>query len=141
MQRIFLIIPLISAAIFLPTLTTSPSPQMRLISLLAVSSLLCTAYILFFLPNGKSAEGRMSSPASEGEGPICRYITYLNGGLSVLVGLNAFHFTSKEGVHDGFWLFCLLPSGEPLKFLSAMSADADQPCSLSSSLCGGLCFP
>ncbi|KAI4169597.1 MAG: hypothetical protein LQ348_007248 [Seirophora lacunosa] len=83
---------------------------MRLISLLAVSSLLCTAYILFFLPNGKPAEGRMSPAASEGEGPIRRYITYLNGGLSVLVGLNAFHFTGKEGVHDGFWLFCLLPS-------------------------------
>ncbi|KAL9008042.1 MAG: hypothetical protein Q9173_006794 [Seirophora scorigena] len=83
---------------------------MRLISLLAISSLLCTAYILFFLTNRKPAEVRMSPAAFEGIGPIRQYITYLNGGLSILVGLNAFHFTGKEGVHDGFWLFCLLPS-------------------------------
>ncbi|KAL8645064.1 MAG: hypothetical protein Q9210_006915, partial [Variospora velana] len=110
MQRIFLIIPLISATIFLPTLMTSPSPQMRLISLLAISSLLCTAYILFLLPNGKPANVRMNPATFDGQGPIRRYLTYLNGGLGILVGLNAFRFRSQDGVHDGFWLFCVLPS-------------------------------
>lgn len=128
MQRILLIIPFISATVFLPTLMTSPSPQTRLNSLLAISSLLCTAYILFLLPNGKPANVRMNSATFDGQGPIRRYLTYLNGGLSILVGLNAFRFRSKEGVHDGFWIFCVLPSGKLLNSLPGMSSDANQPC-------------
>lgn len=99
-----------SATVFLPTLTTSPYPQMRLISLLAISSLLCTAYVLFFLPLDKPAE-----VSSTREGPIRQYIGYLNGGLSIVVGLNAFHFGGEKSVHDGFWLSCLLPSGKMLR--------------------------
>ncbi|KAL9016968.1 MAG: hypothetical protein Q9185_005707 [Variospora sp. 1 TL-2023] len=104
------VIPLISATVFLPSLLTSPSSQTRLTSLLAISSLLCTAYILFSLPNGKPANVRIDSATFDGQEPIRRYLTYLNGGLSILVGLNAFRFRNKEGVHDGFWLFFVLPS-------------------------------
>ncbi|KAI4137920.1 MAG: hypothetical protein LQ341_004909 [Variospora aurantia] len=62
------------------------------------------------VPNGKPANVRMNSATFDGQRPIRRYLTYLNGGLSILVGLNAFRFRSKEGVHDGFWLFFVLPS-------------------------------
>ena len=44
-------------------------------------------------------------------GPIQRYIDYLNGGLSCLICLNALTLRGREGVHEGFWLLCILPLG------------------------------
>lgn len=114
-QRIFLAIPTISTITFLPALLTSRLFQARILCLLSMSSLICTAYILISIPKNKlDAANRKHTqqilqPAS---GPIRRYINYFNGGLSILILLNSFNLKGKRGVHEGFWLLCILPAGE-----------------------------
>ena len=44
-------------------------------------------------------------------GPVLRYIDCFNGGLSSLICLNALTLRGREGVHEGFWLLCVLPLG------------------------------
>ena len=48
-QRISVAIPLMGIAAFLPCLRSSRLLQAKFVALLAISSLLCTAYILVFL--------------------------------------------------------------------------------------------
>ena len=113
-QRIFLIVPVIAAAAFIPSLLTSQLVQVRLIDLLALTSLICTAYILMSMPNSKPQTAQLSHfgrPLVTGSGPLERYIDFLNGGLSLLVLLNAFWYRGRQGVHEGFWLICILPFG------------------------------
>ena len=113
-QRIFVIIPFISAAAFLPSLLTSQLVQAKLIDLLAITSLMCTAHILMSMPSSKSQRAQTSyfgRPLEANSSPIERYIDYFNGGLSFLILLNAFSYRGKQGVHEGFWLLCVLPAG------------------------------
>ena len=99
--------------------------QVKLISVLSMTSLIATAYILVFVPNTRPASSKKASSrrqlASE-PGPVHHYIEYLNGGLSLLIGLNAISFKDKPGVHEGFWLLCFLPVGEHLGTLKDVFA-------------------
>ena len=86
----------------------------KLISLLSISSLLATAYILIFTPNTRTDDGKAETSRQKLQpdpGPIRKYIGYLNGGLSILIAIDAFGFKGKKGVHEGFWLLCFLPVG------------------------------
>ena len=47
-------------------------------------------------------------------GPLHQYLSYLNAGLSLLLGLYAIGFRGRNGVHDGFWMLCLLPGRKHL---------------------------
>ena len=89
--------------------------QAKIISVLSMTSLIATAYTLIFIPNTRPASSKKASSrrqvATE-PGPVHQYIGYLNGGLSLLIGLNAISFKDKGGVHEGFWLLCFLPVGE-----------------------------
>lgn len=110
----FLAVPGVSAMAYSPTLIMSGILQAKLVSLLCMTSLVATAYILAFVPNTrpKSPNGVMSKRHLEPEsGPVHQYISYLNGALSLLCALNSITFRDKQGVHDGFWLLCLLPVG------------------------------
>ena len=114
-QRVSLAFPTLAVMAFLPVLLMSRPLQAKLICLLSISSLICTAYILVCIPiatpesaNRKQAKHIYPSASR----PILWYINYLNGGLSILILLNAFNFKNKEGVHRGFWLLCFIPSGE-----------------------------
>lgn len=87
----------------------------KLISLLSMSSLIATAYILMFIPNTRATQFGSKKPGQQlqpEQGPIHKYISYLNGGLSLLIAFNSLSFRDKRGVHEGFWLLCLLPVGE-----------------------------
>lgn len=103
---------------YIPALITSRLVQARLVSLLCMTSLIATAYMLAFVPNvrPKPPNRVKSKRGLEPEsGPVHQYISYLNGALSLLCALNSITFRDKRGVHDGFWLLCLLPvSGWPL---------------------------
>lgn len=113
-QRLFLVIPLFSATAFLPSLLMSRLVQVKIVDLLAITSLVCTAHILISMPNRKPAEAHLSylgRPLSPDAGPLERCIDYLNSGLSLLVLLSAFSYRGKQGVHEGFWLICTLPAG------------------------------
>ncbi|KAL8643411.1 MAG: hypothetical protein Q9226_008398, partial [Calogaya cf. arnoldii] len=106
-KRIFLTIPLVSATAFLPPLFSASSIRGRLSSFLSISSLLCTAYTLFRQPETK--RGRKWMYTHEPPGPLLQYGLYLNGGLSLLIALNASMVDDKSMGHDGFGLLCLLP--------------------------------
>ena len=99
---------------YLPALITTRLGQVTLVSLLCMTSLIATVYILVFVPNSqpkplkKAKSIRHLEPES---GPVRQYISYLNGALSLLCALNCITFRDKRGVHDGFWLLCLLPIG------------------------------
>lgn len=82
---------------------------------LSVSSLVATAYILIFVPNTQSEPSNSKQPSQISrfrDGPIRQYINFLNGALAVLIFMNAPTLVNKQGVHDGFWLLCLLPFRE-----------------------------
>lgn len=116
MQRIFLAVPLISLMTFLPAVVMSPLYLVKLISFFCVSSLLATAYILVFIPNEKSSgtnrppKNLTTFPADSK--PVHKYLPYLNGMLSLLLAINAINWRGRRGVHEGFWMLCLLPAGE-----------------------------
>ena len=89
--------------------------QVKLISVLSMTSLIATAYILIFVPNTRNPSSKKASSQRQltpEPSPVHQYIEYLNGGLSLLIGLNAISFRDKQGVHEGFWLLCFLPVGE-----------------------------
>lgn len=88
--------------------------QAKLVSLLCITSLIATAYILAFVPYTRPKSPNRAKPKKQLEpksGPVQQYISYLNGALSLLCALNSITFRDKGGVHDGFWLLCLLPVG------------------------------
>ncbi|KAM0806056.1 hypothetical protein BDR22DRAFT_528 [Usnea florida] len=97
---------------YIPALITSGFVQAKLISLLCITSLVATTYILVFVPNTRlsppirSKSKRKLEPES---GPVHQYIVYLDGALSLGCALNSITFKNRRGVHDGFWLLCLLP--------------------------------
>ena len=114
-QKAFQAVPLISVLAFLPALIISNSFKAKLVSVLGITSLISTAYILAFLP------AQMAEPPSERSrkpvflsksSPVDRYLGKLNAGLSVLIAAYAFSFRNARDAHDGFWLLCLLPGRE-----------------------------
>lgn len=107
----FLALPLVSAIVFVPTLMTSPTLRVRLVGLLAIASLLCTAYMLMMLPNTKTIPVHQSR-ASGSLGPVSEYFRWLIIGLNLLIFLNGFIFKDGKDSPDGFWPLCILPSGE-----------------------------
>lgn len=99
---------------YIPTLTMSGLVQAKLVSLLCVTSLIATAYILVFIPNTRPEPPNRTKLMRQLEpelGPVRQYISYLNGALSLVCALNSATFRDKRGVHDGFWVICLLPVG------------------------------
>ena len=108
--------------------------QAKIISVLSMTSLIATAYTLIFVPNTRPASSKKASSrrqlAAE-PGPVHQYIGYLNGGLSLLIGLNAISFKDKRGVHEGFWLLCFLPVGEHFRNLEDVFAADILPVSFS----------
>ena len=116
---------------YIPTLITSRLVQAKLASLLCITSLIATAYILAFVPTtGSKSPNRVKSrrQLEPESGPIRRYISYLNGALSLVCALNFITFKEKVGVHDGFWVLCLLPVGR-WSLPPPMTMQPDGPCS------------
>ena len=110
---------------YIPTLIRSRLIQAKLVSLLCITSLVATTYILAFVPTtGAKSPNRVKSKRQlEPEsGPIHQYINYLNGALSLVCALNFITFREKAGVHDGFWVLCLLPLGRWCLFANGSAA-------------------
>jgi len=113
--QIFLALSLISIIPYVPTLF---SPRTSLLSLLSISSLLSTSYLLYILPPGTTSISLLdtwNTPTSEvshsglrqvqDHGPLQQYLPYLNLGLCTILGLLGMVFRGKEEVWRGFgWL-------------------------------------
>ncbi|MCJ1255729.1 hypothetical protein MMC24_003546 [Lignoscripta atroalba] len=129
-MRIFLAIPLVSIISYAPALLTSRSLQAKFICLLSITSHLSTAYILLFIPNKKLPPGdRRQQPKlfAPEPGPINKYLSSLNAGLSLLIAMSAITFRGRSGVHEGFWVLCLLPGRKLKIFSSIVESKIDQP--------------
>ncbi|KAG0646178.1 hypothetical protein D0Z07_8359 [Hyphodiscus hymeniophilus] len=113
--RILLALPALS---IIPYLTTLFSSRTSLLSVLSISSLLSTAFLLYVLPPGrtnipildawnkrKTVHATPHSAFNHDEGPIAEYLPLMNIGLCVVLGLLGMVFRGKEEVWLGFgWL-------------------------------------
>ena len=88
----------------------SSALQPRMMCILSITSIFATAYMLVFVPTRK----RNSNTVDEAlvSSPISKYLPYLNGALSLLIGLNGMAWKDKRGAHDGFWVLTWLPTGK-----------------------------
>lgn len=110
-RKAFVSIPIFAVLFFFYSIFTAPSAQQRLIALLSLSSLVCTAYILYFMPvEAQERKGKRAMYKIEAEkGPVERYLVYLDGGLAGLLLLAAGRSWQK-GLGDDAWRECL-PAG------------------------------
>lgn len=90
-RKAFLALPLSAALFFFVTVFLSVTARQRLVALLGLSSLLCTAYILMSMPaerqdkKGKRAVYRVEAERS----PVEKYLVYLNASLTGLLLISA----------------------------------------------------
>lgn len=103
-RKLYLAIPALSGLYFLLTIFTATSARKRLLFLLSVSSLACTAYILHFLPiETPSRKGKRPVYQVEAEkSPVERYILRLNAGLAGLIFLSAVASWWRGAVEDAW---------------------------------------
>jgi hypothetical protein len=105
---------MISFTIYLPSIIKSSAWGARITAIMCMTSCLMTAYILVFIPNKKpnGSESRQRlAMMNEDPRPLHVALPYLNIALSILVALNGYLWRDRKGVHDGFWIICLLPAG------------------------------
>jgi len=116
-NNVFLVLPLVCV---LPYLSTLFQPQTSLLSLLSITSLLSTAFLVYILPPGTTSIlflDTLNSPFTPGshsgaglvhhqpQGPIETYLPYLNIVLSMMLGLLGMVTRGKEELWMGFaWL-------------------------------------
>ncbi|KAH8601027.1 hypothetical protein B0O99DRAFT_610118 [Bisporella sp. PMI_857] len=114
--QILLVLSLLCIPPYIPTLFY---PSTSILSLLSISSLLSTAFLIHILPPTKTSISfldALSSPPSnsrgsgvgikgnvyEAQGPLEKYLPYLNGVLCILLGILGTVFRAREEVWRGF---------------------------------------
>ncbi|KAJ9642565.1 hypothetical protein H2199_004946 [Coniosporium tulheliwenetii] len=110
--KAFLTLPLLAALVFLPSLLHPTSFSAFLTALLNLTSLGCTAYVLYYLPLPPSSEAQGEGRAVRGssglgsamddKGPVERHLVYLNGGLCGILALG--EWMGREKVGGWGWL-------------------------------------
>jgi hypothetical protein len=106
----FLAISLILAIAYLFFLFGSPTPHAFLLSLLSVTSLLSTAYMLAYMPPQKPDRKGKRPIRGAGEGPIKRYLVSLNVGVCVVLILASWSMGWwGKGEEGGLGVLCLVP--------------------------------
>lgn len=115
-RKAFVFIPLLAALFFAYAFIVALTARQRVLSLLGLSSLLCTAYILQSIPI-QSLERKGKRPIYQveaGQGPVERYIVSLNAALAGLMLLAA-ALSWRRGLHEDAWQKAL-PAGTHLTF-------------------------
>lgn len=121
-ERLLLALPILCALTYLPALVMSHLLRAKLLCLLSITSLVCTAYILMFKPIAQPVSTNRNQLAQQLESQSTfriRFLNYLNGGLSVLIFLSSAALKEEKGVHEGFWLLCTLPARKSMKISAA----------------------
>ncbi|KAK0251882.1 hypothetical protein LTS16_000639 [Friedmanniomyces endolithicus] len=104
LYRLFtLVIPLVSALYFIYiAIFGSSTAQQRIIALLSSSSVLCTAYLLLFMPPQAPVRHGNNTAAHQRDamdGPIKQYLAYLSAALATLLLLAAV-LSWRRGVYE-----------------------------------------
>jgi hypothetical protein len=118
-QLLFTVLPLIASGTLLPSLLSpSSTPNMRILALLGITSLLATAWICKFVPaTSASKKSRSLQPSGFGDfapdvndaGPVEKYLIPLTSVITLLLFIAAFGLKGREGREEGFWILCLMP--------------------------------
>ena len=103
-RKLFLFIPALAAFFFLYTLLTARTPNETSIAVLSLSSLGCTAYVLWYMPlERKDRKGKRAVYAVEAEkGPVERWLVLLNAVLAGML-LVAAGVSWKRGRGEEAW--------------------------------------
>ncbi|KAK3989844.1 hypothetical protein QBC44DRAFT_78753 [Cladorrhinum sp. PSN332] len=111
--RFLFLLPLISTIpFFLPIFLAHPSSPSPVFTLISLSSLAATTFLIHTLPPEKTGISFLDSsgsiPGLDVKGPLEKYLPYLNLGLVVLAVLNGLLEQRVKGTHNGV-LLGLLP--------------------------------
>ncbi|KZF25501.1 hypothetical protein L228DRAFT_280741 [Xylona heveae TC161] len=114
----FVIVLLLLNLAYIHPVYNARSFQHILLSLLGVTSLLSSAYSLWYMPLRAKPDPKGKRPLRPGMdfevgewggGPIEQYLGVLNAGLCALLALAAVRLKGRSSAPDGFWILCLLP--------------------------------
>lgn len=109
-NMIFSLLPVVLVGPFFYMLVYSERTTAPL-CLLAITSLLSSAYTMHYLPIDSARPAATRHPLlATSDGPIERYLPYLNAGIAVFLCLGALIVRSKQHSTNGHWLFFLLPA-------------------------------
>lgn len=99
----FISLPLLSIILYVPKLLLPSNNNELLLAVLSITSFLCSAYILWFIPLPGEERGPktvsipgMGTVDHGPPGPVQQYIGYLNLGLCAMLAL-----TGERGEHRG----------------------------------------
>ena len=115
---------------FTGSVTTRTATQ-SLLCLLGITSLLSTAY-MSHLVLAPSSINHCPQPAAlplQDEGPVRRYLPYLNGGVCLLLALAALNLNGKGErgtMAEVFWIWCLVPGSKYLLLKSSILEASSQ---------------
>ena len=103
-RKLFLGIPSFGAVFFLYTFVTASTARERLISIMSLSSLTCTAYVLHYMPiQAPEKKGKRPMYQVEAEkGPVEKYLVHLNAALAGLLLLAA-SLSWKKELREDAW--------------------------------------
>ena len=106
-----LALPLLGVAFFVYALFTSTTARQTLISAMSISSLVCTAYILQYMPiHSPERKGKRPLYQIEAEkGPVEKYLVILNAILAAILLLAA--MSNWQKARDAAWREALPASG------------------------------
>lgn len=121
---IFAILPLTIIPLFLIYLPSS-SPSAALLCLLAITSLISTSYTMRYLQMASNSPARSNPLGLEVDGPIERYLPYMNGGIVCLLLFASWSLKGRQESQEGFWIFLLLPAIMLAMVLVARKSMAD----------------
>lgn len=107
----FLMLPILGVVFFLYALITSSTARQTLISAISISSLVCTAYILHYMPiQNPERKGKRAVYQIEAEkGAVEKYLVHLNAGLVGVLLLAA--MSNWQKARDAAWREAI-PSSE-----------------------------
>lgn len=113
-QAVFLVVPLFATVVYTPSLVAPDHSSEFFRSVIAITSLLASAYMLYCVPidgwQNPANAGAQVKGIPDTNGPLGKYIGYLNGGLGAVLALGAYS-AWRKGNEGAVWLG-IIPGGK-----------------------------
>lgn len=108
-RLIFSILPLTVILPFVYYLSFT-SRSTTLLCIMAMTSLVSTAYTMWYIPFQHTTAGLGRAGLNLEDGPLDQFLPYLNPIISLFLCLAAWRLKQQERGPEGLWLFLLMPS-------------------------------